>query len=110
MTTRIPVEVAHALPEKQMILKIEVAPGTTALQAVLQSGISDHFPGLDTNQLGIFGEVVQTDHILQAQDRVEIYRPLLADPKEARRKRASRDAAPRKGARKTTPSVAVRTR
>ncbi|MCB5191844.1 RnfH family protein [Methylobacillus arboreus] len=112
MTAKISVEVAYALPDKQLILKVEVPTGTTALEAVLQSGIADHFPGLDVKQskLGVFGEIVRADSLLQAHDRVEIYRPLQADPKEARRKRVSQTAAPKKGGRKLPPQVSVRTR
>lgn len=111
MSTLLPVEIAYALPEKQLILKLRVPPGTTVLEAALQSGIAGHFPGLDiaSSKLGIFGKEVATDTILQAHDRVEIYRPLQADPKLARRHRANQSVAPRKDKRKAPP-VAVRTR
>jgi putative ubiquitin-RnfH superfamily antitoxin RatB of RatAB toxin-antitoxin module len=91
MTDKIKVEVAYATPEKQLIVALEVAPGTTARQAVLASGIAAQFPGLDaaTVKLGIFGKAVADDALLRAQDRVELYRPLLADPKEVRRRRAA---------------------
>ena len=111
MSTLLPVEIAYALPEKQLILKLRVPPGTTVLEAALQSGVAGHFPGLDiaSSKLGIFGKEVAADTILQAHDRVEIYRPLQADPKLARRHRANQSAAPRKDKRKAPP-VAVRTR
>ncbi len=95
----IPVEVAYALPHKQKIVSLLVEPGTTALEAVKRSKISDHFPGLDITaaKMGIFGQSLGTKgletadkHILHAGDRVEIYRPLASDPKEARRKRADK--------------------
>ena len=88
---KIPVEVAYALPEKQEIVELEVQPGTTAQAAVEQSNIARHFPGLvlDGARLGIFGKAVKADQVLLAGDRVEIYRPLLADPKEVRKKRAA---------------------
>lgn len=110
MTVLLPVEVAYALPEKQLILKLQVAPGTTALEAIQLSGIAGYFPGLDiaSSKLGIFGKVVAADTILQAHDRVEIYRPLQADPKLVRRHRADQSAAPRKNKRKAPP-VKIRT-
>jgi len=95
----IAVEVAFALPEKQKIVNVLVEPGTTAFDAVLKSKITDFFPGLDisTAKMGIFGQVLGTKglaepkaHVLKEGDRVEIYRPLTADPKEVRRKRAEK--------------------
>ena len=95
----IPVEVAYALPHKQKIIALLVEPGTTALTAVKRSRIADHFPGLDiaTAKMGIFGQSLGTKgldtadkQVLHAGDRVEIYRPLVSDPKEARRKRAEK--------------------
>ena len=111
MSALLPIEVAYALPEKQLILKLQVPPGTTVLEAALQSGIARHFPGLDiaSSKLGTCGKTVAADAILQANDRVEIYRPLQADPKLARRHRANQSAAPRKSRRKAPP-VTVRTR
>lgn len=84
------VEVAHARPERQLIIALQVAPGTTALQAVLASGMLDAFPMLerDALKLGIFSKAVPPSHVLRAGDRVEIYRPLQADPKAVRRQRA----------------------
>jgi putative ubiquitin-RnfH superfamily antitoxin RatB of RatAB toxin-antitoxin module len=83
------VEVAYALPERQRIVRLRVAPGATARQAVLRSGLDAEFPGLNlqTGPIGIFGFVVSDDHALQVGDRVELYRPLCADPREARRAR-----------------------
>ena len=88
---KIPVEVAYALPEKQEIVMLEVMPGTTAREAAEQSNITRHFPELELTgaKLGIFGKVVKDDQVLHAGDRVEIYRPLKADPKEVRKKRAA---------------------
>lgn len=111
MSTRFSIEVAYALPEKQLILLIEIEPGTTALEAALQSGISEHFPELDiqASKFGIFSEPVTADTVLQPGDRLEIYRPLRADPKLARRNRAKQSATARKIQRKAPP-VSVRTR
>lgn len=97
----ITVEVAYALPHTQKILSVLVAPGTTALQAVEHSGILKHFPEIDiaNAKMGIFGHSLGTKgldtaaaHVLHEGDRVEIYRPLISDPKDARRKRAEKSA------------------
>jgi len=95
----ITVEVAYALPDKQRIVELQVPEGTTAMEAVVQSGIERLFPEIDVNSavLGIFSQVLGSkglpaagDYRLKDRDRVEIYRPLIADPKEARRKRAAK--------------------
>lgn len=87
----ITVEVACALPRQQVLLEIQVPRGTTAREAVQRSGIGAAFPELDVEQadLGVFGKVVKPDQELRPGDRVEVYRPLIADPKEARRLRAA---------------------
>ncbi len=86
------VEVAFALPERQAIIPLQVLPGTTALQAAQRSGIAERFEGLDLDnaRLGVFGKLVTAEQALQEGDRVEIYRPLKADPKEVRKARAAR--------------------
>jgi len=87
------VEVAYARPDTQVILSVDVAPETTAIEAVKASGVLSRFPEIDLEKqkLGIFGKVVPKDKVLAEFDRVEIYRPLIADPKTARRKRAAKD-------------------
>lgn len=89
---RIRVEVAYAKPEEQVIIPIDVPVGTTLEEAIRVSGILEHFPEIDLNRnkTGIFGKLAKPDTVLQERDRVEIYRPLIADPKEARRKRAAK--------------------
>lgn len=91
-TQTIHVEVAYALPDKQAIVPLQVPAGTTAIDAVRQSGIERQFEGLDPEgaRLGIFGKVVGPQTALQDGDRVEIYRPLIADPKEVRKARAAK--------------------
>lgn len=98
-TSLISVEVAYALPERQLIVALQVERGCTALQAVKLSGIAREFPEItpDTADMGIFsrsldGKVLPlpNEYVLQSGDRVEIYRPLLADPKVTRLQRASR--------------------
>lgn len=87
----ITVEVVYALPERQRLIALEVEAGCTAREAVRRSAIAAEFPGLDIERaaLGIFGRAVAGDHRLAAGERVEIYRPLLADPKAVRRARAA---------------------
>ncbi len=89
---RISVEVAYARPDQQQIIALQVAPGCTIQEAIEQSGILHKYPEirLDKNKVGIFGKLSQLQVLLRAGDRVEIYRPLLADPKAARKKRAAR--------------------
>ena len=89
---RIRVEVAYAKPEEQVIIPIDVPVGTTLEEAIRVSGILEHFPEIDLkkNRTGIFGKLAGPDTVLQDRDRVEIYRPLIADPREARRKRAAK--------------------
>lgn len=93
------VEVAYALPDEQLIIPIKAVTGITAEQAVLESGIIDKFPEIDLskNQLGIFGKLTKRDTTLRHMDRVEIYRALIADPKEVRRKRAEDGKQMKKG-------------
>lgn len=88
----ISVEVAYALPHKQAIIPVNVPAGTTVLEAAQLSGIAQQFEGLDLEnaKMGIFGKVVAPSQVLRAGERVEIYRPLKADPKEVRKARAAR--------------------
>jgi hypothetical protein len=84
------VEVAFATPERQPVLEVRVTAGTNVEQAIRLSGILGRCPEIDLakNAVGIFGERARLDDVVQDGDRVEIYRPLIADPKEARRARA----------------------
>lgn len=85
------VEVAYATPESQSILSLEVPPGTTAEEAVRLSGIEEEYPEIDLggSRMGIFGKLVKRGQVLQPGDRVEVYRPLTADPKVVRRELAA---------------------
>ena len=89
------IEVVYALPEQQVLLTLDVKPGTTAEEAIQLSGILQQFNDIDLseNKIGIFGKAVKLDEVLRDKDRVEIYRPLIADPKESRRKRAEKKEA-----------------
>ena len=95
------VEVAYAKLHEQALLELTVAAGTTAQQAIQRSGILERFPEIDLeqNKIGIFGKAVSLQTPLQEGDRVEIYRPLIADPKEQRKKRAAAGKEMKKGAR-----------
>ncbi|MEP0202243.1 MAG: RnfH family protein [Halioglobus sp.] len=88
----IKVEVAYALPDKQSLLALDVPAGTTAMQAAGQSALAQQYDELIVAdaKLGIFGKVVAPTQVLREGDRVEIYRPLIADPKEVRKARAAR--------------------
>ena len=91
MDETIEVEVAYAVPERQLIVKVEVPAGTTAIEAARLSGIEEQFPEIDLgkNRMGVFGKLCKADRPLNAGDRVEIYRPLLVDPRAARRELAA---------------------
>ncbi|MDH5370400.1 MAG: RnfH family protein [Gammaproteobacteria bacterium] len=86
------IEVVYALPKEQVLITLDVDQGTTVEQAVKQSGVLEKYSEIDLtkNKVGIFGKVTKTDEVLRDKDRVEIYRPLIADPKESRRKRAEK--------------------
>jgi hypothetical protein len=99
MSTRSTIEVAYATPKKQIILECEVDTGTTPRQVVKASGINHHFPEIDLEncELGVFGKAIAAGYELNDGDRIEIYRPLLADPKEVRRQRAAKGLKTKKG-------------
>jgi hypothetical protein len=82
--------VAYAAARSQTILRLRVKSGTTVGEAIKRSGMLEQFPEIDLvlNKVGIFGKLARTDTMLRDRDRVEIYRALIADPKEARRRRA----------------------
>ena len=88
----IPVELAYALPQEQIVLTLEVPVGTTLGAAITRSVILERFPeiSLEKNKVGIYGKLRPLEYVLHPGDRVEIYRPLTADPKEARRARIAR--------------------
>lgn len=85
------VEVVYAEPQRQVAIQIKVPPGSTLQYAIEVSGIVRSFPQLNLAQckLGICGKLARADTVLVGQDRVEIYRPLLADPKDNRKQRAA---------------------
>jgi putative ubiquitin-RnfH superfamily antitoxin RatB of RatAB toxin-antitoxin module len=99
MSDSINIEVVYALPDEQMLLVQQVASGATVAEAIDACGILKKFPEIDLgkNKLGIFGKLTKADVVLRDKDRIEIYRPLIADPKEVRRRRAEEGKAMKKG-------------
>lgn len=95
----LPVEVVYARPDAQVIVRLELLAGATVGDAVDAAGLERRFPELagQTFDVGVFGKVCARDTPLRAGDRVEIYRPLLADPKAVRKQRAAEGKRMRKG-------------
>lgn len=86
------IELVYALPERQVLISLQVVAGTRVGEALVRADLPDDLPGLDlaTVPVGIFGQRVSRDQVLRAGDRIEIYRPLHTDPKLARRARVER--------------------
>lgn len=93
--TRIPIEVAYALPDEQAVFSLEVPAGCSVKAAIQRSGVLEAYPQIDlsTDSVGIFAVLVGLDEPVSAHDRIEIYRPLQIDPKAQRRERAQRQRA-----------------
>lgn len=89
MVEELSIEVAYALPERQLLIALRVPPGTSARVAVERSGLAARHPEVVGAPLGVFGKPVADQQVLRAGDRVEVYRPLRADPKEVRRQLAA---------------------
>ena len=104
----ITVEVAYALPHQQLIIPVHMPENANAEQAIIASGILQKFPEIDlkVNQIGIFGKLTRLDSPLRHMDRVEIYRPLIADPKAVRKQRAEEGKVMKKGGGDAPPSDA----
>ena len=96
---KIKIEVVYALPDEQILLKLEVPENSTLADAVKLSGLVEKFSGIDLEKgkFGLYGKLSKTDVVLREKDRVEIYRPLIADPKEVRKKRAEEGKVMKKG-------------
>lgn len=95
----ISIEVAYATVDEQVILALQASPGITVGEAIHRSGIQQRFPEIDLmrQKVGIFSRPVELTQALRHKDRVEIYRPLIADPKEMRRQRAKRNGRAKRG-------------
>jgi putative ubiquitin-RnfH superfamily antitoxin RatB of RatAB toxin-antitoxin module len=100
MPDLIDVEVVYPLAQKQEIFSVKMPVGATVRQAIEASGVLIKYPEIDLakNKLGIFAKLTKPDAQLRARDRIEIYRPLIADPKEVRKQRAAEGKVMKKGA------------
>jgi putative ubiquitin-RnfH superfamily antitoxin RatB of RatAB toxin-antitoxin module len=105
--TEMMIEVAYALPSEQLIVPIKVTEGMTAEQAIKASGMLNKFPEIDltVNKIGIFGKLSKLDAPLRHLDRIEIYRSLIADPKEVRKQRTADGKIMKKGGGDTPPEA-----
>ena len=100
MTAMINVEVVYALPQRQELVELSLPEGATVREAIEASGLLAKYPDIELdkkNKLGVFAKLVKADTELRDRDRVEIYRPLIADPKAVRKKRADEGKAMKKG-------------
>jgi len=95
----IKVEVVYALPHRQELIRLQLASGSTLQQAIERSGLLGKYPEIDLAKfkMGIYGKLSKADTVLRDRDRVEIYRPLIADPKEVRKQRAAEGKVMKKG-------------
>jgi len=93
------VEVAYARPDEQVIIPVDVPVGATVRQVIAESGVCERYPEIDIDhqKVGIFSRLAKLDDTVRERDRVEIYRPLIADPKEMRRRRAKGQASSKAG-------------
>jgi putative ubiquitin-RnfH superfamily antitoxin RatB of RatAB toxin-antitoxin module len=93
------IEIIYAFPQRQELVRLTLPEGSTAQQAIEASGLLQKYGEIDLkkNKIGIFGKLSRLDAVLRDRDRVEIYRPLIADPKEVRKKRADEGKAMKKG-------------
>lgn len=93
------IEIVYALPRRQELVHLQLSAGSTVQQAIEASGLMQKYSEIDLkrNKVGVFGKLTKLDAPLRDRDRVEIYRPLLADPKEVRKKRADEGKAMKKG-------------
>lgn len=84
------VEVVYALPQAQRVIKLAITPDTQACEIIEKSGVLELYPEIDLkkNKVGVYSRNIKLSTTVRDGDRIEIYRPLLADPKEIRRKRA----------------------
>ena len=95
------IEVVYALPDRHELMNLDLPEDSTVMQAVEASGLLQKYPDIEPggrNKLGVFAKLVKADTLLRERDRVEIYRPLIADPKEVRRQKAAEGKVMRRGA------------
>ncbi|MBI4986808.1 MAG: RnfH family protein [Rhodocyclales bacterium] len=99
MAESIQVEIAYAKPARQELIELKLSQGSTVQQAIEASGLLQRYPEIELAKVkvGIYGKLVKLDAGLRDKDRVEIYRPLIADPKEVRKQRAAEGKVMKKG-------------
>lgn len=99
MAELIQVEIAYAKPDRQDVISVKLPEGSTIQQAIESSGLLQRNPEIDVAKakVGIYGKLSKMDTIVRSRDRVEIYRPLIADPKEVRKQRAAEGKVMKKG-------------
>lgn len=100
MSDVVNVQVCYALPARQEVVTLKLPAGCTVGQAIDASGLLQKYPEIQldqNNKVGVFGKLTRLDAALRDMDRIEIYRPLIADPKEVRRKRAEEGKVMKKG-------------
>lgn len=89
MATTINIEVCYASEARQLLISLQVTPGTTVIRSIMLSGILDNFPEVElTNNVGIFSKKVALDRVVKEGERIEIYRPLIRSPNQSRLDRA----------------------
>lgn len=100
MAEMLDIEVCYALPNKQELVRVQLPEGAALQQALEASGLLAKYPEIDLkkNKFGIWNKLSKVDSLLRNKDRVEIYRPLIADPKEVRKQRAAEGKVMKKGA------------
>ncbi len=100
MAEKIQIQVVYALHDKQELISLQLPSGSTVAQAVEASGLLGKYPEIDMakNKFGVFAKLAKADTALRDRDRVEIYRPLIADPKAVRQQRAAEGKVMKKGA------------
>jgi uncharacterized protein len=99
MAESLRIEVVYALPQRQELVRVKLPEGSTLKQAIEASGLPQKYPDIDLakNKVGVFGKLSKMDAVLRDRDRVEIYRPLIADPKQVRKQRAEEGKVMKKG-------------
>lgn len=100
MSENLNIEVCYARPAKAELVSLKLPEGATVQQALEASGLLAKYPEIDLkkNKFGIFAKLTKLDAALRDRDRVEIYRPLIADPKEVRKQRAAEGKVMKRGA------------
>jgi putative ubiquitin-RnfH superfamily antitoxin RatB of RatAB toxin-antitoxin module len=99
MAESIQIEITYAKPDRQDVVRLKLPEGSTIQQAIEASGLTQRYPEIDLTKtkVGIYGKLSRMDTVVRERDRVEIYRPLIADPKEVRKQRAAEGKVMKKG-------------